>query len=61
MEDTPDHLLDAGVFNIEDVIDGPLEVLPLWGKKCDVPKYEHIAAHFQVVSEIDRAVLKNSQ
>ena len=29
MEDTPDHLPDIGVFNIEDVIDGPLEVLPL--------------------------------
>ena len=29
MEDTPDHLPDVGVFNIEDVIDGPLEVLPL--------------------------------
>ena len=29
MEDTIDHLPDVDVFNIEDVIDGPLEVLPL--------------------------------
>ena len=29
MEDTPDHLPDVSAFNIEDVIDGPLEVLPL--------------------------------
>ena len=29
IEDTPDHLLDVGVFNIEDAIDGPLEVLSL--------------------------------
>ena len=61
MEDTPDHLPDVDLFNIEDVIDGPLEVLPLQGKKWDVPKYERIAAHFQVVSEMDRTELKNSQ
>ena len=29
MEDTPDHLPDVGVFNIEDVVDDPLEALPL--------------------------------
>ena len=37
------------------------EVLPLWGKKWEVPKYECIALRFQVVSEMDRAELKNSQ
>ena len=37
------------------------EVLPLWRKKWEVPKYECIALHFQVVSEMDRAELKNSQ
>ena len=61
MEDTPDHLPDVAVFNIEDVIDDPLEALPLWGEKWDVPRYKHIAAYFQVVSEMDRAELKNSQ
>ena len=61
MEDTPDHLPDVGVFNIKDVTDGPLEVLPLWGEKWEVAIYEHIAAHFQVASEMDRAELKNSQ
>ena len=29
MEDTLDHLSDVDVFNIEYVIDGSLEVLPL--------------------------------
>ena len=61
MEDTLDHLSDVGVFNIEYVIDGSLEVLPLWGKKWDIPKYECIAVHFQVVSEMGSAELKNSQ
>ena len=37
------------------------EVLPLWRKKWEVPKYECIALRFQVVSEMDRAELKNSQ
>ena len=50
MEDTPHH-----------VIDGPLEVLPLRGKKWDVPHNEHIAAHFREVSGFDREALKNMQ
>ena len=60
MGDTPDLLPDFGVFNIRNVIDGPLEVLSLRGKKWEVPKYEHVTLHFQVVSEMDRAELKNS-
>ena len=35
MEDTPDHLPDIGIFKIQDVVDGPLEVLPLRRKKWD--------------------------
>ena len=50
MEDTPDHLPDIGILKIQDVIDGPLEVLPLRGKKWDVPHYKHIVAHFREVS-----------
>ena len=61
MKDTLDHLSDVGVFNIEYIIDGSLEVLSLQGKKWDIPKYERIAVHFQVVSEMDSAELKNSQ
>ena len=54
MEDTPDHLPDIGIFKI----DGPLEVLPLRGKKWDVPHYERIAAHFREVSGLHREALK---
>ena len=61
MEDTPDHLPDIGIFKIQDVIDGPLEVLPLRVKKWDVPHYERIAAHFREVSDLDREALKKMQ
>lgn len=54
MEDTPDHLPDIGIFKIHDVIGGPLEVLPLRGKKWDVPNYERIAALFREVSGLNR-------
>ena len=68
MEDTPDHLPDIGILKIQDVIDGWLSlmdgwtsVLPLRGKKLELPHYEHIAAHFRVVSGLDIEPLKNMQ
>ena len=61
MEDTLYHLLDIGIFKIQDVIDGPLEFLPLRGNKWDVCHYEHVAAHFREVSGLDREALKNMQ
>ena len=44
MEDTP----DIGIFNfkIHDIIDGPLNVLPLHGKKWNIPDYDSIFYHF---------------
>ena len=33
MEETTDHLLDMGIFKIQDDIDSPSEVLHLRGKK----------------------------
>ena len=61
MEDTPDHLPDIGILKIQDVIDGWTSVLPLRGKKLELPHYEHIAAHFRVVSGLDIEPLKNMQ
>ena len=61
MEDTPDHLLHIEIFKRKDIIDGPLEVLPLRGKKWDVPYYERIAAHFREGPGFEREALKNMQ
>ena len=36
MEETTDHLLDIGIFKIQDDINSPSEVLHLRGKKWDV-------------------------
>ena len=61
MEDTLNHLPDIGFFKIQDVVDGPLVVLPLRGKKWNLPHCEHIAANFREVSGLDRETLKNIQ
>lgn len=60
MEDTPDHLPDIGIFKIYNIIDGPLKVTPLRGKKWDIPNYEKINHFFQEASTLDRVSLKNS-
>ena len=52
IEDTPDCLPDF--FKIHVIIDGPLNVLPLHGKKWDIPDYESIFQHFQEVSHLNR-------
>ena len=61
MEDTLNHLPDIGFFKIQDVVDGPLVVLLLRGKKWNLPHCEHIAANFREVSGLDRETLKNIQ
>ena len=35
MEDTPDQLPGIGILKINDIIDGPLSILPYRGKKWD--------------------------
>ena len=57
MEDTSDDLPDIGIFKIQDVIDGPLEVLLWRGKKWDVPHYERVVVYFREVSGLDREAL----
>ena len=61
MKDTPDHFPDIGIFNIQDVINDPLEVLPMTGKKWGIPHYENIAPDFREVSGLDREALNNMQ
>ena len=53
-KDTPDHLPGTGVFKIEDIIYGPVQVLALRGNKLDVLNYASIVHHFQAVSTLDR-------
>jgi len=60
MEDTPDHLPDIGIFQTQDIIDGPVKVLPVKGKKWDVPDYDNIFSFFHEVSKLDRLALKNN-
>ena len=59
MEETPEHLQDVAVFNIENIIDGPIMAIPLKNKKWDIPDYDNIFSHFQDVLKIDRLSLKN--
>ena len=59
MEETPEHLPDVAIFQIEDIIDGPITGLPMKRKKWEIPDYGKIFSYFQEVSEIDRISLKN--
>ena len=59
MEETPEHLPDVAIFQIEDIIDGPITALPMKRKKWEIPDYDKIFSYFQEVSEIDRISLKN--
>ena len=52
-----DNLPDIGIFKIQDIIDGPLNVIPLWGSKMNIPSYTHIDDNFKGVVEIDRYLL----
>ena len=54
MEDTPDHLPDIGIFKMYDIIDGPLDIVPLKGNKWDVPDHDVIYEHFKEISALDR-------
>ena len=54
LEDTPKHLPDISIFNLHDVIYGPLKVVPVKGGKFDVPDYEQIVKHFDCVKSLDR-------
>ena len=54
LEDTPAHCPDVSTFQLTDVIFGPLNVVPLKGNKFDVPEYEKVVEHFNIVKNIER-------
>ena len=58
MEETPDHLPDIALFNLEDIIAGPITALPLKSKKWDICEYHQIALIYEEVCKMDRLALK---
>ena len=59
LEDTPDHLPDISIFPVHDVIAGPLNVIPIRGKKMDIPDYDMIEKMFHEVSGLNSFGLFN--
>lgn len=55
LESVPEHLGgDVGRFPLYNVIAGPLEVIPMRGRKWNVPGYESLKKTFQKCCSIDR-------
>ena len=61
LQDTPEHLPPTDVhFKLEDIIAGPLEVIPVCGSSVlyEVPKYNELKNLFEAVNKIDRKQFK---
>lgn len=54
---TPQLTPDISIIKLEDVIAGPLDVIPLKVMKFEVPAYQSVVAHFKVVEKLDRNIL----
>ena len=55
LEDTPSHLLpDESHFPLCNVIAGPLEVSPKGSTRWEIPMYNELKAHFDIVSQLNR-------
>ena len=54
LDDAPSHLPAISVFNLQDIIYGPLEVVPMRAGKFNVTAYENIVKHFNHVNKLDR-------
>ena len=57
LEDTPTHLPDVPLFKLADAVYDPLEVMPMKAGKFDVPEYEKVVEHFNVVEDLERSSL----
>ena len=57
VDDSPSYLLDICLFNLADVIYGPLEVVPMGAQKFDVPKYQEVVKHFNRFKKLERNAL----
>ena len=60
LEDTPAHCPDISLFGLENVIYGPLDVIPVRGNKFNVPDYPLVLKHFDSVKNIDRSIMLNN-
>lgn len=57
----PDHLeRDISIFSIHDIIDGPLEVIPLKSGKWNVPAYSKLKEKFERVVKLNREALAST-
>ena len=54
LQSPPEHLPDIDKFSTFNVIAGPLKVIPLKGKKWEVPSYNALKKTFEVATKIDR-------
>ena len=54
LEDCPKHLPDESLFDIYNIIDGPLEVIPKGSFHFDVKCYNDIKDLFNLVKDVDR-------
>ena len=60
LESTPEHLPDISKFELCNIIAGPIDVLPLKGRKWEVPSYQELQRYFQLTRQLDREeVLKD--
>ena len=59
LDSVPPHLTpDVDVFSIHDIVDGPLEVLPLKAGKWNVPAYLDLKKKFEIDCQIEREALR---
>ena len=59
LESVPSHLpADIDVFPLHNIIDGPLEIIPLKSHKWNVPAYESLKRKFEMSITVDREALR---
>ena len=61
MEESLEYQYDECLFQIEDIIDGPMELVARRNKKWNVVNYDQISDHFNHALNMDRVSLKNYQ
>ena len=58
LESVPEHLeRDFNIFHIFNVIDGPLDVVPLKDGKWEITSYQYLKEKFQECQYLDRKTL----
>ena len=58
LEDTTEHLPGITIFDIKYIIYGPLAAVPVRVRKFDVPKYEDVLEHFNIVKKLNRNLIE---